>query len=193
MVAVPLSALALVTLNDAKAFIGGEVTAAQETLIEGMIEAASRLILEESGREFLPQSDDVGRTVQYDGGRLLSFAPYDARDVDSITIHTTALTIDTHFELVADRRNADVFVGARLSPSLRIDERELGVVTIVGDWGWPEVPERIKRACLRIVDAWYVVDGPAHAEEYGDAPDIVPGLVPMDAWAVINDYRRASI
>jgi len=159
-----------------------------------MIDAASDLILRETNREFLPKVTAT-RMISYQWGGVAWFTPYDARAVTSITLGSTLLTADVDYVLLPTSRRDGVFTGARLSSNLTIDVAPLGValLSVVGDWGWTDVPNQIKRACLRIVDAWYGVDGPAHSEEFSEATFAGDGMLPMDVWGVIKSYRRVFI
>lgn len=186
---------ALVTLGEAKAFIGGTIPSTEDSRVEAMIDAASELILRETSREFAPRSFVETRPVAYEGYGVLSFSPWDASTVYQVMIGDVTLVESEDYVLLPAGARDGVYTGVRFSTELVIDTKPLGVAMfdVEADWGWPAVPVQVKRACLRLVDAWYAVDGPAHGGEYGDDATDALGMVPSDVWGVINAYRRVWI
>lgn len=133
-----------------------------DALLSLLITAASRVILDETRREFAPPTVAAeDRPFLYRGGGYLDLSPYDLRGAP------VSVTLDTHLD-AADQvaLTADEYVlhpePARhgvyqwleiLGYDVRHGRRPRRV-TINGQWGFAEVPEDVAHWCALTVVLW---------------------------------------
>lgn len=173
--------------------------ATDDTVIEDMIEAASRFIDRKTGRTFYSRSETRYFDVPENGRRELRL------DDDLLTITTltngdgAVLTSTLDYNLVP--KNTAPYYAIKLKQSSVHYWTQDGngniedVISIIGTWGYSATaPDDIKESCLMIAASLY-------KRRYGEnlssistitaagiviTPQDVPGL----AWAVINSYKR---
>lgn len=155
------------TLAEFKAYVtvrGGSTStdAADDAVIEDLIEAVSRQIDNLTGRRFVAESSDSTRYFEAKDGKCeideLSTTPTSI-SVDYSGIRTyTALTA-ADYELLPDNASAkglpyDAIIIAPAS-SAYFPEGRKGV-KIIGKFGWPSVPDNIKSGCLAVCHNWWM-------------------------------------
>lgn len=164
---------ALCTVSDARAWIrrfhASGTTAGDDTqILTILINSVSRAITRYCQREFVP-TNAATRTFEYRGQGFLSLAPYDLRNITSVSLAGQALVASTGVgsgDFYPMPRNAG-FDGTYLYLVLKrylqvyppnslyaptLNERDL---VIVGDWGMAAVPADVKLACLIAVADMY--------------------------------------
>lgn len=196
----------LCTLADVRTELELGVTeTGRDTKITDLLSRADKAIIKWCGREFLDAGTLTRRFAYYGGGRL-NLAPYDLRSATSITIDTDTTSITTLIESTdyyLEPLPADDGVYTHLllngfepADSARDTRRE---ITIVGDWGFPTVPEDVNRAAVITIAGWL----DKAVSEYGnnadgDARQLSPGVgagyhLPSGAKMLLSDYRRRGI
>jgi hypothetical protein len=84
-----LDSNALVTLADVRGFVFRDpLDNRQDRELVERINEYSRAVMRYTGREWLPQTTAATRSFSYDGGGFLSFAPFEARTVTSVSLFT---------------------------------------------------------------------------------------------------------
>jgi hypothetical protein len=132
--------------------------------IAELINVFSRLVQDYCEREFLPKTNDllpdVARKFLYDGDGILSLAPYDARDIATVTMYTdipadirpvfsdlTEGYVATGNSWYANPRNltAEGTIVELELPTRRRGSRPTEIeVTVVAKWGAGVVPLPVK-------------------------------------------------
>jgi hypothetical protein len=132
--------------------------------IEGLITRISVAIANHCGREFTPAAGDT-RTFRLkpddclDGLYVLDLAPYDLRTATLVQLHPettgpTTLTAGSDFILDPANPRDGVYTSLNLWP-VRVTWTSTSAinfgfinVAITGDWGFEEIPEDVKQACV---------------------------------------------
>ena len=137
----------------------------RDTLIGGLITAASDAIMKEVDREFAPASTGVTRRFRVDNYGL-NLAPYDLRSVTTMTLHPEStspqtLTANTDYELTPVNSSSGTFQSVRFSSyrsDLLVSDHTyrfgFAQVDITGNWGFASVPTVVNRAAVLTVLAW---------------------------------------
>ena len=187
------------TLAEVKAYIDTATTnAGDDSVIEDMVEMASRLIDRLTLRTFYARTET--HYFSYSGGRGLEM------DDDLLTV--TTLTNGDDDEISSDDYNLLPFNRSpkheiRLKQSstegweIDTDGNTEGVISVAGTWGYSATaPADIKHACISIVISAYHrrfgqgVEGVAQITAVGVV--ITPQDIPKDAWVIINPYRKRT-
>ena len=185
------------TLNDYRQYQDiDSADQADDTVIELMIESASRYIDGQTGRKFYARTET--RYFDVPSGRELRF------DDDLISI--TTLTNGEGTEIGSDEynfipRNTTPYYGLKLKEASTYywlpdsDSNYEGVISIAGSWGWASaVPADIKSATLEIAQTAYRrrsgqnTEGVARVTAAGVV--LSPRDIPAYAMAVIAKYRQ---
>ena len=196
----------LCTLAEFKAWVtvrGGTTStdAADDAVIEDIIEQSSRHIEEQTGRRFWKNSSDETRYYRPKNSfRLeiddLSAAPTSVSvDYDALRTTYTALAT-TDYDLLPDNAALDgkpyTMLELTFNTTAYFPTNQRGV-KIVGKFGWPSVPDNIKSDCLAIAhNIWMARSGQVGsgkvsvtAEGIVIRPEDVPPMVMQD----IQAYR----
>jgi hypothetical protein len=183
-----MAAIDLATLADVRAFLqepAGDTQ--QDAIISPLITRASRIIIRWAGREFAPKADGATRVVTYHGGGYLDLAPYDLRAATTVTLDSDqpspiALTAGTDYLLRPAAAVDGVYQAMRL-PTYLTAPSEGRAVTIIGNWGWPTVPEDVAHACIVTVAIWLKRDVSAFSRTFNidegrtERPQALPSAV----------------
>lgn len=171
---------ALCSLADVKQALEDTGTG-RDALIEALIVAASREILRESDREFAPVTSATRRFGWR--SRLISLAPYDLASITSVTVHPESTTPyvlpGTEYLVHPVGKRDGVWTALQLSPlinrySQTARDFGLALVDVAGTWGFPAVPEAIRRATVVAVMSWLRRDIGAFAMDVEGGREIPP-------------------
>ena len=205
----PTATPALCTLADVRADLQTPpADVAQDRLVEDMIVAASRAIRQYTEREFTLESGTapVTRTFDVGGGHRMATtegvpvgdmasAPGTVRVLDSDGGTVSTLTVASDLVMLpTPRQSWQPITAMRFRPnaqSLAADYQ----LEVTGTFGWPSVPEDVKRACVRTVVAWLRRDVQAFGTSYQpeDVPAGAPESIPAPIRAMLNPYRRIPV
>lgn len=184
-----LSESALVTLQDARERIGFAADDTdRDTKLEQVIDEVSRMVQRTLGRQIRPltasdpEPADTITVAYVRGAKMIDLLPYQAWDVDSVTIAGTAVDADD-FQLAPIDPALGVHDRIRLAAGVwpTSSFREVEAV-IVGRFGWPTIPEDVTGWVLDLVQQRWRAN---HAA-YADAEGIVE---PMDSAPLTIPYR----
>lgn len=193
-----LEDFALITLEDAKAYIGVEDDDRDEQ-IEGLIDAASEWIIDTAQQEFAPAgAAGETRRIEYRGGGVISVAPYSLRAVTAVVIDPTdQQVVPEAWQLrsAPKGRRGGVYNRIALSARYAATGHVAGVTTVdvTGTWGWAEPPKSIERACRRLVEMWFNAEIAFASDGYDGEPVRVPMGVPLDVKDLVESYRQTRI
>lgn len=212
LVHAPSAAAALCTLADIHAVL--RITTAsdpRDEIIQKYILQATKQILQHTNREFVPQTTATRRFgVNVRSGRnRVDFTPYDLQSVTSVVLHPegTGVTLDnTNYELRPLVTDEPVYTSMLLSPwQSMVSTRQLKFgkpfVDINGVWGWPSVPEDVKRSCEITVQSWLRRDTTAlggaaaaamgHGTSEGAPVAQAAFFLPYAAQQLLSQYERS--
>lgn len=199
------STTSLCELEDVRQYIGIK-TNARDELIEDMITAATHAIAMRYQREFAAvgvqtRTFDVSR-------RLVDLAPYDlqASPTPTLTLDPSgAATVlaATDYQLRPAHSSSGTYYLLRLSRSLPICSSsgfDTVDLTINGTWGFPTIPDDVRRAAAMTAGSW--VD--RGAESYAmpnmatDGPNPYPArpetwAIPSAAHTLLQRYERMVV
>ena len=202
---------ALATVDQARAMIRDQ--AADNDLLELLVNGYSRACALYTRREFAPATDDVSRTFRYSGGGWLDVTPYELRAVATVVVGSDLATVD---QVTLDEQSGTQQAGYRLEPRqgtldgtfLRLSlptmhalEPHHHQVTVTGDWGMTTVPPDVTLACLIAVANGYRNPeafasrqlGELALVEAGGGGDIAGQSLPDAARNLLKPYRRPRI
>lgn len=174
-----------------------------DTKIEAIIEAASRLIDNYCGRRFFVDSADATRYFSPEFADIL-----DPGDLVSVTTLTVDEDGDRTYERTWSTTDYDLLpfnaaADGRPYSAIAITPRGLysfpvGVsksVKIAGKWGWPSVPDAVNEACLlqterlfKRKDAIFGIAGPSELGQMITIANIDP-----DVKMLLRGYRNLRI
>jgi hypothetical protein len=159
----------LTTLGNVRSFLqkqGSDVN--QDEVIESLITQASAAIARTTERQFLPEdkATHTFEVVPWATGQakppLTNFAPYEIRDLDTITIDpdsASPLTLAAEEFRLWPKPNPDgTYFGVRINPfsappsSARWGDRR--EIAVLGDWGMAEIPVDVVNWCNVTVAIW---------------------------------------
>lgn len=214
-----LNANALCTIDDALLMLRrnrviGTASDDDIRMVTIEINSVSDAITRLTQREFFPTNSAV-RTFEYLGNSrgYLDFAPYDLRDVSSITLGGQALTASAGAgdgDYVPFPRNQTLEgtytymairgyyrLGSELLQAPVLDTRD---VVITGDWGMAAIPPAANRACLIAVCDLY--RNPEQADSRGSGDFQITeepraagadGLLPTGALDLLETFMRPKV
>lgn len=200
-----MASIDLTDLDNVRAFLQYNASDVdQDDVINDMITAASRAILEEFEREFAPTTDgDVRRFVFDLREPRLALSPWDLRAATSVVLNPqesggTALTEWDHYELAPYPAKHGVFTGIdfltpiSLSSSTRRTTR--CVVDVTGDWGFASVPEDVAHWCKVTAAEWLRKDVSAFSNVFNLESGFLEraAMLPAAAVAGLRHYRRVA-
>lgn len=182
----------------------GIAASAQADLVQDTITAASLAIMDYCQADFAPADDGATRRYRYNGGGVLSLAPYVVRAIDSVTIDAdstsaTELDADT-WRIMPVPAPFGVYrvlhlFGVPGRDDLTSNTPQYRVVDIEGDFGYETVPAQVARACS-ITVGYLLKTGSQHQ---GDELDIAPVgwggsgvLLPGNAKRLLAPFRMYS-
>lgn len=212
-----LASYALTTAQKARSYVKRVPTDnSADPLLETLINAYSKAIINYVEREFKPKTDDATRVFRYDNGGYLSLAPYDLRSVTTVTLYSD---LPTSSQDVLDPQSDTIESEYRLEPRQGTPEgtylwmvlpnvtrsawrrARVGQVSILGNWGMNETPADVELACLIAVANSYRNPEGFASRSLGelsfteaDTAAAVGGAqsLPPDARALLGPYKRNS-
>jgi hypothetical protein len=183
-----LSARALITLDDARAYLtleDGDIDDDGE--LAALIEAASAQIMGWTERQFAPTAAAATRVFAYDHSGFLSLANNDLRTVTSITIGIeNPVTLTSSEYALRPKPSRDgvythlLIYGHRFPGCYGYHQHGHAhardtEVTITGDWGYATVPKDVELACKMQVAVWQRKDRMAFTRAYNPDSGTVEG------------------
>lgn len=198
-----MAAIDLTTRANVRAFLqkpAGDT--AQDAIIDALVTAASRLIMDECEREFAPVTATATRTfsvARRNGALWLDLNPYDLRTVTQVRVDTdtsspTTLASDEY--RLWPRPNKDgTFLAIKLQPQshsigrIAWEDRE---VQVTGAWGFAAVPEDVEMWCRITVAIWLRRDVQAFSTTFSIEEDRLerPEALPSAVRSGLRHYRR---
>lgn len=190
------------TLTEIKLFLG-ITDSVDDTLLEGMVEAASRSIDRMANRRFyldatatarLYRANDALQLFVDDIGSATGLAV--ALDSDGNGSYDTALTINTDYILdpitaPSLNRPWNVVTIVSASSAFPAPLNYRPGVQVTAKWGWPSVPDDINQACLILTaDLYKRKDAPGGIIGLGDLGAIRMSPVGRDITQMVRAYRR---
>lgn len=190
------------TLTEVKLFLG-ITDSVDDTLLEGMVEAASRSIDRMANRRFYLDTNASARLYRANNALQLF-----VDDIGSTTGLAVAVDSDGNGSYdTALTLNTDYILDPITAPSLN---RPWNVVTIVSasaafpaplnyrpgvqvtaKWGWPSIPDDINQACMILTaDLYKRKDAPGGIIGLGDLGAIRMSPVGRDITQMVRAYRR---
>jgi hypothetical protein len=196
-----LNARALCTLDDVKDYINLAEDVAQDDLIIRLINAASEAIHTITDREFVPMgSNPQIRTFDayevYANGFLYLG---DFTDLESISIYSGASD-----QLINEVNMADVTMLPRNPKpwepyqAIRLRNNRLAwdyYLDVLGDWGFPMIPDEIRQACVVTVSVWHARDIANFSATFSINEDRVelPRVVPPQVQDTIARFQSIPV
>jgi hypothetical protein len=190
------------TLTEVKLFLG-ITDSVDDTLLEGMVEAASRSIDRMANRRFyldtnasarLYRANDALQLFVDDIGSATGLAV--AVDSDGNGSYDTALTLNTDYILdpitapsLNRPWNVVTIVSASAAFPAPLNYRP--GVQVTAKWGWPSIPDDINQACMILTaDLYKRKDAPGGIIGLGDLGAIRMSPVGRDITQMVRAYRR---
>ena len=190
------------TLTEVKLFLG-ITDSVDDTLLEGMVEAASRSIDRMANRRFyldtnasarLYRANDALQLFVDDIGSTTGLAV--AVDSDGNGSYDTALTLNTDYILdpitapsLNRPWNVVTIVSASAAFPAPLNYRP--GVQVTAKWGWPSIPDDINQACMILTaDLYKRKDAPGGIIGLGDLGAIRMSPVGRDITQMVRAYRR---
>jgi len=179
----------------------------QDAIISALITQASAAIIRWTEREFAPITMGLTRTFEWPWeSALVSFAPFDLATLTSVHVDTDivvggSLIPATDYRPWPANAKDGVYTGLRLRPlvfntgRVMFPERQ---VQVTGDWGFPTIPDAVRRACIITVNEWLRdrwMRDPGMTVELAAAgmPEAGrPSALPFAARALLEPLRRPS-
>lgn len=198
------------TLNEIKNFLS-ITDSVDDTLLENMVEAASRSIDRIANRRFYQDStasarqyrvnspvvlytDDISGTtgliVKTDDDGDGTFETTLTLNTDYIMDPLTANALGRPFTQVTIVSNTETFP---IFPGLFQNGLRPGV-QVTAKWGWPSVPDDINQACLILTaDLYKRKDSPGGILGLGDLGAIRMSPLGRDVTAMVRAYRKETL
>lgn len=185
-----------------------------DQLIPELITEASSRIIEFCQREFAPVVTQT-RRFRVDGYRV-DFAPWDLQSATAVVLHpeagSGAITLgdgtngtNQQYMLKPINPARGVYQSMQFSGYLVIVSQTLmafnyALVDVTGTWGFPSVPDEVKRACNITVGSWLTKTSPGFSGAYGiPAMSATGGVtfrndwdIPWAARKLLVPFRRSS-
>lgn len=198
------------TLTEIKTFLSISDNV-DDTLLEGMVEAASRSIDRIANRRFYLDAnasarayrvsspiilftDDIGTTsgliVKTDDDGDGTFENTLTLNTDYIMDPLTALDLGRPYTQVTMVTNTETFP---IFPGMFQNGLRPGV-QVTARWGWPSVPDDINQACLILTaDLYKRKDSPGGILGLGDLGAIRMSPLGRDVTAMVRAYRKETL
>lgn len=164
-----MAAADLVSLEEVRAQLQLQtVETEQDEVLQALITAYSVEIARHCGRQFAPPEDDATHRFRLrpgshlDGLYQLDLSPYDLRSATLVQLHPetaspVTLTEDVDFLLEPENPRDGVYTMLALYP-VRVTWTSTAAINfghvnvdVTGAWGYDEVPENVKQACILAV------------------------------------------
>ena len=198
-------AYALTDLDDVKSWM--DITDDdRDDDLQKLINAHSRWLMVETGREFKPWNATTDRNCRWDGGNWIDFGRFEAQTVTAIRLNPTGTSPTDiavgDWQLEPVDAIDGVYEGAMIygggyAGGFGFGERRSGVVRVTGTWGWPEVPPDVLQALRRLVETSFRADvafyADADVDVASDNAGGVQGGIPIDVWDVVRAHKRYTI
>lgn len=189
---VTLSTTALCTLEDVKLDLGiSGSDPAQDDRLTSLINDASAAVMDYARREFAA-SGTATRTFGLGCDEsLLIFTHDDASTITSVSVDGSALGTAQYQPVPISKRHG-VYQGVRVlyAPAFLNLYGGERVVSVVGDWGFPTVPEPVARATRICVADWWHRDQRGGGSTEFDTPGGYELNIPSAARWLVRPYRR---
>jgi hypothetical protein len=198
------------TLAEIKSFLSIS-DSVDDTLLENMVEAASRSIDRIANRRFYADTSASARSYRVNSPVVLYTDDISGTtgllvklDEDGDGTFETTLTIDTDFimdpltaaalgrpftqvTIVSNTKSFPIFPGL-FQNGLRPG------VQVTAKWGWPSVPDDIAQACLILTaDLYKRKDSPGGVLGLGDLGAIRMTPLGRDVTAMVRSHRKESV
>lgn len=176
------------------------------------ITVASAAILDEVERELIaPTPATATRRFEFSergehGEWVIDLNPSDARAVTAVVLHpetTSPVTLTTGlWRLQPLNPRYGVYTTIELAKTISPMSSTMvnfgrALVDVTGTWGFPQVPDVARRACIETVRAW-IRNDPGNWSQGGDDPrpegGFLPGTraIPPTAMRLLDSLRRYS-
>ena len=171
-----------------------------DSVIEDIIEAASRYIDRKTGRTFYGRTETRYYDVPPNAGRTL-YLDDDLLSIDTLTNGDGNTIASTEYNLVP--KNSAPYYAIKLKASSSTywdfdsDGNSEWVISVNGTWGYSSsTPDDIQEACLLIMNSMYRRRSGENASSVATITAagvvITPQDVPSQAIDIINVYRRRT-
>jgi hypothetical protein len=210
-----VAAADLVSLEEVRAQLQLQTVETElDDVVQPLITAYSVEISRHCGRQFAPAEDGAthrfrlrpGSTL--DGLYLLDLAPFDLRAATLVQLHpetTTPVTLTQGVDYVTEPVNPrdGVYTSLELYP-LRITWTSTAAINfghlnvdVTGDWGFEEVPENVKQACILAVTSALrenvqAFGGAIQPNSIGEDVNAAVALTPGVRGLLTNHVRRVT-
>jgi hypothetical protein len=203
----PLAANALTSVANARLWLRD--SQADQARLELMINSVSLLIAAYTRREFVPAVNAATRRFRYDGGGILSLAPYDLRSVTAIVLFSDLPSSSQRTLAAQSPTQAGEY---RLEPRNRTPEqtwlrvalpvlpapagaaRAFGYeVAVTGDWAVGSVPADVEEAALIAIEDMWRNPGGAASRSLGAFEVVGEVPVPADAGDALPRAARQKL
>lgn len=190
------------TLAEIKLFLG-ITDSVDDTLLEGMVEAASRSIDRMANRRFYLDATATARLYRANDALQLFIDDVGsatglivALDATGLGNYTNTLTLNTDYILdpitapsLNRPWNVVTIVSASSAFEAPINYRP--GVQVTAKWGWPSIPDDINQACMILTaDLYKRKDAPGGILGLGDLGAIRMSPVGRDITQMVRAYRR---
>ena len=196
-----MAATDLITLEDARAFLQKQVgQTATDDVLADLVTRASGMIGRYCDVRFLPVETSTSRLFLWDGGSVISLAPFVAQSVTSVILdYGEASQFDVsggfrggpepqtdgvYYFVELDFRFIPAYTGAFSSRRARV----------TGTFGYPDVPVEVQQACCVTVADWYRGRVAAFNTAFQDAGEQSaprgPEALPQAAWRLLEPFKR---
>lgn len=182
------------------------------TRLAVLISAMSRAVGRYTARQLLGKLHGVDlnastvKTFVYDGRGYLSLEPYEAREISSVVLDGTALTVLPASEAIGSTKyipqpmqktTEDTYLYLTLPQKPRACDTRPSLVVVTAKWGVDKVPEDVELATIHAVaNAWGNPEGAAQ-RTIGDGMVIsdtqgndVGGSLPREARNLLAPFKR---
>lgn len=196
----PVESYGLTTLvNVRQMLLKPTADTAQDTLLENLINRASKAILNYTQREFAPVTASVARSFWYRGGSVLDLGPYDLRSLTLFQLDTETATPTTlvaaDYRLLPEPSLGGTYQWIEL-PNFEVVDKPgkptARKATITGAWGFSAVPADVEHACLVTAAIWMRRDAAAFTTTFSLDEDRLerPEALPSGVKGLLNPWRR---
>ena len=190
------------TLAEVKTFLS-ITDSVDDTLLEGMVEAASRSIDRMANRRFYLDTTATARLYRANDALQLFIDDVGsatglivALDATGLGSYTNTLTLNTDYILdpitapsLNRPWNVVTIVSASSAFEAPINYRP--GVQVTAKWGWPSIPDDINQACMILTaDLYKRKDAPGGILGLGDLGAIRMSPVGRDITQMVRAYRR---
>lgn len=204
-----VAANALCTVSDVH--LAMEIPATDTSLdgaIAEYIDEASSAIIKATRREFAPVSTATTRRFVVSRKGRVVFTPYDLQSATTVSLNpetSSPLVVSTSdYQLEPFVNSEGVYTALRISPWIPLVSTHSlkfgnALVDITGAWGFPSIPEEVKRAAVITVRTWLRKDAKGMAGSIGgsyysgsELPAELPSTyaLPAAARKLLQPYRR---